>query len=78
MQFNPVVGVWVGAISTISSAIVAMGAGFFPSYVPHDIAVDILGTLASINVVLTAANTALHLYSSSMPGPLAPPDPPAK
>ena len=78
MQFNPRVGVVVGAIATVISIIAVLSPNAFPSYTPLDVAVAITSTCAFLNIILNGLNTFLHLYSSTAPGPLAPQDPKGK
>jgi hypothetical protein len=75
MQFSPKFGAIVSAISVIVAVIAFLSPNAFPSYVPANVATGIISTCAFANILLNAANGALHLYSSSAPGPLAPADP---
>jgi hypothetical protein len=77
MNFNPKIGVYVSVVAVVVSVIAIMSPGAFPSYVPAGGAAAIISTCAFLNILFNAVNGVLHLYSSSQPGPLAPPDPPA-
>jgi hypothetical protein len=76
MKISPAVGVWLSLISVLVSVIAVMAPSTFPSYVPVTVATGIISTCAFLNILLNAANGAAHLFSSSQPGPLAPPDAP--
>lgn len=76
MQFSPRTGAIVSAVAVIVSVIAFLSPSAFPSYVPASVATAIISTCAFANILLSAVNGALHLYSSSAPGPLAPADPP--
>jgi hypothetical protein len=75
MQINPKVSAWVMGIITVLSVVTGFGAKGFPDYVPPGVALNIVQTAAIILAVVSALATSFHLYSSSQPGPLAPPDP---
>ena len=77
MNCNPKIGVIFSAFAVIISVIAFLSPTAFPSYVPVGVATGIISTCAFLNIIFNAVNGVLHLYSSSAPGPLAPPDPPA-
>ena len=77
MNFNPRIGVIISAMAVIVSVVAFLSPTAFPSYVPVGVATAIISTCAFLNIILNAVNGVLHLYSSSAPGPLAPPDSPA-
>jgi hypothetical protein len=77
VNFNPKIGVWVSVVAIVLSVVAIMPPTTFPSYVPTTLAVAIISTCAFLTIIFNAINGVLHLYSSSQPGPLAPPDPPA-
>lgn len=77
MNFNPRIGVIISAMAVIVSVVAFLSPTAFPSYVSVGVATAIISTCAFLNIILNAVNGVLHLYSSSAPGPLAPPDSPA-
>jgi hypothetical protein len=76
MKFSPQIGVWLSAIAVVISVLAVLSPSAFPSYVSVGVATAIISTCAFLNILLNAVNGVLHLFSSSQPGPLAPPDPP--
>jgi hypothetical protein len=69
---------WGAALNILALVLSAIGAGTVQFAGVSPDAVHIIQTWAlNLMVLLTAANSVLHLYASSTPGPLAPPDPPA-
>lgn len=77
MNFSPKIGVVISVLAVLISVVAVMSPSAFPSYVPAATAAAIISTCAFMNILFNAVNTVLHLYSSSNPGPLAPPDPPS-
>lgn len=75
MQIDPKVSAWVMGIITVLSVITGFGAKGFPDYIPPGIALGIVQTAAIVLAIISGLATSFHLYSSSQPGPLAPPDP---
>jgi hypothetical protein len=75
MQFSPKLGAIFSAVALLISVIAVLSPSAFPSYVPNSVAAAIISTAAFATILLNALNGALHLYSSSAPGPLAPADP---
>jgi len=70
MQIDPKVSLWINLALAL---IMAVGSGVvgLPPGVSPDLAKSIVAWCAWITVV---ANFAMHAYSSTNPGPLAPPD----
>lgn len=76
VKFSPEVGVWLSGLAILVSVLAVLNPSAFPSYVPAGVATGIISTCAFLNILLNALNGGLHLFSSSQPGPLAPPDAP--
>jgi hypothetical protein len=77
MQVDPKVSAWIMGVTTFLSIVVGLGVKGFPDYVPPGAVLDIVQTAALLLAIVSGMATGLHLYSSSEPGPLAPPDPPS-
>jgi hypothetical protein len=76
VKFSPAVGAYFSGLALIVSVLAVLSPSAFPSYVPAGVATGIISTCAFLNILLNALNGGLHLFSSSQPGPLAPPDAP--
>lgn len=72
MQFDPKWGAALNIAALVLSA-VAAGSIHLVGLSPELTAI-IQGWALNLMVILTAANSVLHLYASTNPGPLAPPD----
>lgn len=73
-EISPKVGMCVfGAMTVIGAA----GTVIFPDYVPPGAAKAIVQTCLFCTTVVSGLALGSHAYSSSTPGPLAPPDSPA-
>jgi hypothetical protein len=68
MQIDPKWGMYgFAALAVISAG----GVGILPSYVPTDIAKEIVSTASFIVAVVSGVAAASHGFSSSEPGPFA-------
>lgn len=65
---NPSTATWIMATFTLLGI---AGQTPLPSWIPMNIAMDIQSTCAYLAVLGNGVGTALHLISSSKPGPLA-------
>jgi hypothetical protein len=74
MQIDPKWGAILN-ITVLIAGLIAAGTFQFAG-IPADSVAIVKSVAFDISLVLTAANSVLHLYASSNPGPLAPPDPP--
>jgi hypothetical protein len=76
LSIPPVVSQWISVVFLIAGVIAALSPQVFPSYIPAGVIKDIIQTAGLITAVGSAMQALLHRYSSSDPGPGAPPDPP--
>lgn len=56
--------------------IAALTPSMFPSFVPPGEAADIAKSAGLLDTLVAGVGSAMGLWASSQPGPLAPPDPP--
>lgn len=73
MNIDPRVSAALNGVIAVIGFVVAGGPQIFPSYIPAGVATDIVQTGGFVLGVAGALNAALHLYSSPVAGPLAPP-----
>ena len=73
MQLDPKIAMWIKIILALLTAITT-GTLSFTGLVSPSVATQIV---AYAGVALTVLSIVMSAYSSSAPGPLAPPDPPA-
>ncbi len=71
MNVSPKLSSIIFGVWTLLSAIVALGASAIPSYVPHEIAMNVVQTAAYISALISALATGSSLFASKQPGPLS-------
>ena len=76
IAIDPVVGQWIGVGFAVCGAVALMSPTVFPSYIPAGTVKDIIQTAGFMGALGGVITGALGRYSSSAPGPGAPPDPP--
>lgn len=77
ISINPATSQWVSIAIAIAGGLAALTPSAFPSYIPSQKAMDVIQTAGFVSLLGGIIEAALHRYSSSEPGPGAPPDPPA-
>jgi hypothetical protein len=76
VSIDPAVTQWVGTAFGVAGFVATLGPAAFPDYIPVGIAKDIIQTAGFCSLIGGGIMGVLGRYSSSEPGPGAPPDPP--
>ena len=76
ISISPDVAQWISFGFGVAGIVAALTPAAFPSYIPAGTVRDIIQTAGLVAAIGGGVQGLLHRYSSSDPGPGAPPDPP--
>lgn len=76
LSIDPQVAQWVSVGLSVAGVLATLAPSAFPDYIPPGAAKDIIQTAGLVTAISSGVHAMLHRYSSSEPGPGAPPDAP--
>lgn len=78
LSISPAVAQYITGALTVAGIIATASPSVFPSFIPPGVVKDIIQTCGLLSLIGAGLfGTGASRYSSSEPGPGAPPDPPA-